>query len=103
MNGKPIQHDVDFIEYCSQQCHSTEMVGKPIQLTLMQGEHRGHNLISYSYDLIMSRGEWVRTRFGFAKYCSQIAYFHPSKKWVQREKCMLKTQLPYNDKKHNKT
>ena len=102
MKGKPIQQDVDFIEYCSQRCHCTEMVGKPNQWTLMQGEHREHNTIRYLYDLIISRGEWVRTRFKFAKYCRQIAYFHPSKKWVERGKCVLKTRLPYNDKEYNK-
>ena len=108
MKGKPIQkdvkvvHNVDFLQYYSQRCRSTEMVGKPSQPTLMQGEHRGHNIIRYSYDLIISWGEWVRTRFEFAKYWTRIAYFHAWKKWVQREKCVLKSHLAYNDREYNK-
>ena len=78
------------------------MVDKSSQPALMQGEHRGHNIIRYSYDLIISWGKWVQTWFEFANYCTGIAYFHPWKKWVQREKCVLKTRLAYNDIEYNK-
>jgi hypothetical protein len=101
MKGRPIQqdvkgvHNVDFLEYCSQRCHSTEMVGKLSQPALIQEEYCGHNIIRYSY-------KWVQPQYEIAKYLTLIAYFHSSKKWVQREKCVLKIRLPYNDIGYNK-
>ena len=44
----------------------------------------------------------MQTRFEFVKYFTLIGPFHPSKKWVLREKCVLKSRFHYSDKECKK-
>ena len=39
--------------------------------------------------------KWVHAQFGFAKHFVLIARSISYKKWVQRERCLFKTHLPY--------